>query len=248
MSKTKYLFEYGLIAIFITMLTIIFSLWFIGRENNRNRTLTPAFSDRGYVTFVIDAGHGGEDAGAVAADGTLEKDINLKISKTLCMLFELNCNHTVMTRQNDTLLYDRYGDLDNYKGQKKIYDLKNRVRITREEENPVFIGIHMNNFSKSKYRGLQVYFSNNNEYSQVIAENIQKNTHTYIQNDNQRKIKSADSSIYVLHNLSCPAVLVECGFMSNEEELSLFKTKEYRRNISLVVFLSSLNGCIDKDV
>ena len=99
----------------------------------------------------------------------------------------------------------------------------------------------MNNFSQSKYKGLQVYYSKNNEKSRILAENVQKNTHTYIQNDNKRHIKQADSSIYILNSLTCPSILVECGFMSNDEELSLYKTEGYRRDIATVIFISSLS-------
>ena len=237
----KYALKYGIIAILSSVLVLAFSLWFVKRELSKNQTLTPTFSDKYTKTYVIDAGHGGEDAGAVATDGTLEKDLNLEISKSLCLLYELNGERAVMTRQDDTLLYDRYKELDNYKGKKKIYDLKNRVRVTEEYENPVFIGIHMNNFSQSKYKGLQVYYSKNNEKSRIFAENVQKNTHTYIQNDNKRHIKQADSSIYILNSLTCPSILVECGFMSNDEELSLYKTEGYRRDIATVIFISSLS-------
>jgi N-acetylmuramoyl-L-alanine amidase len=86
-----------------------------------------------------------------------------------------------MTRTEDTLLYDHYNDLENYKGRKKIYDLKNRVRITEEYENPIYIGIHMNSFPSSKYKGLQVYYSKNNSASLTLAEAIQGNTSKYIQ-------------------------------------------------------------------
>ncbi len=237
----KYALKYGIIAILSSVLVLAFSLWFVKREHSKNQTLTPTFSDKYTKTYVIDPGHGGEDAGAVATDGTLEKDLNLEISKSLCLLYELNGERAVMTRQDDTLLYDRYKELDNYKGKKKIYDLKNRVRVTEEYENPVFIGIHMNNFSQSKYKGLQVYYSKNNEKSRIFAENVQKNTHTYIQNDNKRHIKQADSSIYILNSLTCPSILVECGFMSNNEELSLYKTEGYRRDIATVIFISSLS-------
>lgn len=237
----KYVLKYGAIVILSSLLVLSFSLWFVNRENSKKQTLTQTFSENNVRTFVIDAGHGGEDAGAVASDGTLEKDLNLNISRSLCLLYELNGENAVMTRYEDTLLYDHYGDLDNYKGKKKIYDLKNRVRITKEQENPVYIGIHMNKFPQSKYRGLQVYYSKNNEKSRILAENVQKNTHTYIQFDNKRQIKQADSSIYILDALDCPSILVECGFMSNAEELNLYKSEEYRRDIATVIFASTLN-------
>ncbi len=236
----KYILKYGITVIAASLLLLGFSLWFTGRENSKNQTLSPTFSGKSYKTYVIDAGHGGEDGGAIAEDGTTEKELNLQLSSSVCLLFELNGNNAVATRETDTLLYDKYGDLDNYKGKKKIYDLKNRVRITNEQESPVYIGIHMNKFPQEKYKGLQVYYSQNNQKSKDFAINVQKNTHTYVQNDNARIAKSGDSSIYILSSLDCPAILVECGFMSNGEELALLKTERHRRNIATVIFISAL--------
>ena len=233
--------KYGLTVIISSVLLLLFSLSFTERENAKNQTLSPTFSGYNRKTYIIDAGHGGEDGGAIAYDGTAEKELNLQLSSAISLLFELNGSNVVMTRETDTLLYDKYGDLDNYKGQKKVYDLKNRVKITNEQENPVYIGIHMNKFPQEKYKGLQVYYSKNNGKSKELAANVQKNTHMYIQNDNTRASKEADSSIYILSSLDCPAILVECGFMSNKEELALLKTEAHRRNIATVIFVSALS-------
>ena len=124
--------------------------------------------------------------------------------------------------------------------------MKNRVKITKEYSSPVYVGIHMNSFSSSKYSGLQVYYSKNNETSKAFADTVQKNTAAYLQGSNQRRTKEADSSIYILSNLDCPAVLIECGFLSNAEELTLLKSSIYRQKLSTVIFASSLNACIDK--
>ena len=233
--------KYGITVIVASLLLLCFSLWFTGRENGKNQTLAPTFSSKDLPTFVVDAGHGGEDGGAIAEDGTTEKELNLRLSSALLLLFELNGNSAVPTRIEDTLLYDKYGDLENYKGKKKIYDLKNRVKITEEQTNPVYIGIHMNKFPEEKYKGLQVYYSKNNEKSKEFALNVQKNTYTHIQNNNKRAPKAGDSSIYVLSSLHCPAILVECGFMSNKNELANLKSNEYRRDIATVIFISALS-------
>ncbi|MBQ8393130.1 MAG: N-acetylmuramoyl-L-alanine amidase [Clostridia bacterium] len=238
----KYYFAYFFIAVAIILITASFSIWFVGRIKDKSETLSPTFSNNiSCSTFVIDPGHGGEDGGAIADDGTTEKELNLLLAKDLSLLLELNGDKAVMTRETDTLLYDKYGDLDNYKGKKKIYDLKNRVRITNEQQSPVYIGIHMNKFPDARYSGLQVYYSKNNETSKLLAENVQKNTHAYIQNTNKRAIKRADSSIYILDSLDCPAILIECGFMSNSNELVLLKSTEYRRDLATVIFISAIN-------
>ena len=115
---------------------------------------------RSKAVVVIDPGHGGEDGGAVAADGTLEKTLNLEFSKTLYTTCKVLGIDAVMTRDTDTLLYDKYSDLEDYTGKKKVYDLRNRLRFTEElGDNAVFVGIHMNKFPEEKYCGTQIYYS-----------------------------------------------------------------------------------------
>ena len=243
MKKRPFLYTLGfaIIAI-IACLAIIFIGFFVGK---RDDDLSPVIDNEvSKITFVIDAGHGGEDAGAVAYDGTLEKDLNLKISTILAGLLELNGCSVKMTREKDTLLYDLYGDLQDYTGKKKVYDLKNRLRLASELEPSIYIGIHMNNFSMSKYSGLQVYYSQNNMQSKDIASFIRESNKLYLQPNNTRSIKKADSSIYILDKATIPAVLVECGFLSNHEELSLLKSDSYQRKLSIMLFSSCI--CYNK--
>ena len=198
---------------------------------------TPALSEESVkYTFVIDAGHGGEDGGAVGADGTKEKDLNLDVARLLEALLRLNGETVVMTRTEDTLLYDYFGDLTDYTGHKKIYDLKNRLKITRREENPVYLGIHMNKFSDSRYEGLQVYYSPNDKRSELLAGRIQTEVCSSLQKENHRTIKAADSGIYLLEELKTPAVLIECGFLSNAEECARLNDISYQRKLSVALF------------
>lgn len=184
-------------------------------------------------TIVIDAGHGGADGGAVGVTGVLEKDINLEIAKELSSLLELCGFDTVLTRQSDVMLSD-----EGLKNGKKTSDLNNRVKIAKSTALPVFISIHQNKFPLEKYKGLQVWYSKNNTDSAVLAEKIQNNTVLYLQKDNNRKVKQAGRNIFVLHKLNCPAVLVECGFLSNPEEEKLLCDRQYRRKIAFILFAS----------
>lgn len=180
--------------------------------------------------IVIDPGHGGEDGGAVASDGTLEKDLNLELSGRICALFGVLGINSKMTRDTDVLLYDKYSELDDYKGKKKVYDLKNRLRFTEEAgSDAVFLGIHMNRFSDPKYSGTQVYYSPNSRDSRALAEEIRTGIKTALQPDNTRETKRAGSSIFLLKRLTVPAVLVECGFLSNENEAKKLKDPEYQK-------------------
>lgn len=233
----KFMASILLVICAVLLIGFTFTKYLKSKETD---TLLPVFSDEAKKVVVIDAGHGGEDAGAVALDGTLEKDLNLEISKLIYSLCRLNGNGARLTRNEDTLLYDYYDDLQDYTGKKKVYDLKNRIKITEEERSPIYLGIHMNKFQESKYSGLQVYYSKNNDLSKSLASLVQANTKSYLQSNNNRKIKQADSSIHILDSLECPAVLIECGFISNESELENLKDEKYQASLSLVVFSSLL--------
>lgn len=237
-----YTFLFALFAILSCILVLLIGLYFGKYLKGLHEKSKAVSAISNTVTYVIDAGHGGEDAGAIAHDGTLEKDLNLEIATLLCGLLELNGNNVKMTRDSDTLLYDYYNDLEDYTGQKKVYDLKNRLRIAEEYENSIYVGIHMNKFSVAKYKGLQVYYSPNNENSFDLASKIRDNTRLYLQKDNKREIKRADSSIYILNKANMPAVLIECGFLSNDEELTNLKDNDYRAKLAITIFSSILEG------
>ena len=117
--------------------------------------------------FVIDAGHGGEDPGAIGISGVYEKDLNLEISYLIGAALAERGYAVIYTRSNDKLLYS---DEENIKGLRKISDLKNRCKIAAEYPNSTFISIHMNSFSQSKYSGLQVYYSKNNQLSYQLFQ------------------------------------------------------------------------------
>ena len=192
--------------------------------------LVSAFSEKERV-IIIDAGHGGEDSGAIGVDGILEKDINLKIA-TLIGEYLCDSGYTVIyTRTDDRLLYKPEEDI---KGIRKISDLKNRVKVVAEYPDSIFISIHMNSYGDSRYSGLQVYYSPNDEESRRLANIIQNEVKTTLQNDNERKIKSGEK-IYVLEKLSTCAVLIECGFLSNIDECKKLSEKEYQKRLSFSI-------------
>ena len=185
----------------------------------------------GGVIVVIDAGHGGEDGGAVGRNGALEKDINLSLALTLSDALEAMGVATLLTREEDILLYDKSSD---YQGQKKAQDLAERRRIAESCENAIFVSIHMNSFPEEKYKGLQVYYSENNEESMTLAKRIQSLTAESLQPENNRQCKSG-GNIYLLERLTCPAILIECGFLSNAEECELLSTEEYRQSLAKLI-------------
>ena len=225
----------GLIIIKICIFSIVLSLTALllcGIFNYFNTNSENKVALTAPKTIIIDAGHGGEDGGASSADGTKEKDLNLSVALNLGKLLESDGYSVIYTRTDDSMLYTTP------EGGKKMQDLKNRLSIAKENEEAIFISIHMNKFTQEKYSGLQVFYSNNNKASEQLAKIIQTNTHDFQQNENNREIKAAGSNIYLLHNIKNPAVLVECGFLSNPIECEKLKDETYRKEIALVIYSS----------
>ncbi len=186
--------------------------------------------------IVIDAGHGGEDGGTSNADGTvLEKDLNLDIAGKLYTLLSSNGIPCKLTRTADELLYDKNAD---HQGRKKQMDLAARREIAETTENALFVSIHMNSYTAAQYSGLQVWYSPNNDFSETVAQTIQSNAKAMLQPENNRQIKAAGSNIYLLYHLQCPAVLVECGFLSNPEEAQKLNDPAYRDELAYLLFIS----------
>ena len=181
-----------------------------------------------YSTVIIDAGHGGEDGGTSSSSGLIEKDVNLSLAFILKEKLEARGVNVVMTRSEDKLLYDRN---TNYNGRKKKLDMAARLGIMEKQDDCVFVSLHMNAFSDSRYSGLQVWYSDRFPDSQSLAQAIQSGVASSLQPQNNRKIKSAGTSIFLLDKATCPAELVECGFLSNAAEAARFESVEYRNSL-----------------
>jgi N-acetylmuramoyl-L-alanine amidase len=191
-----------------------------------------------YTTVIIDAGHGGEDGGASSAAGLVEKDVNLDIAKQLAEMLRASGINVIMTREDDKLLYDRNVD---FHGRKKKLDMAARLNVMQNSENAIFISIHMNSYTNPKYSGLQVWYSQNNADSAVLANLIQSSNQMYLQPENKRKTKGATSAIFLLNEAPCPAVLVECGFLSNADEAAKFESEGHRQRVALLLCSSILD-------
>ena len=179
-----------------------------------------------YPTVIIDAGHGGEDCGTVGISGIYEKDLNFAICEKLCEYLINSGFKAVMTRTEDALLYT---DEQNVKGQRKIYDLKNRVSIANSYDDSIFISIHMNWFADPNCKGAEIYCSSN-EASLFLGKEIREAIINSVQPDNKRTLKNG-KGIYLLENSINPAILIECGFLSNEKECEKLSQKEYQKEL-----------------
>ena len=186
-------------------------------------------------TIVIDAGHGGEDGGAIGQLDVNEKDINLKISIILKDLFELGGYKVIMTRDGDYSIEDTgLGTI----AARKSSDIKNRVKICSQNGIDAVLSIHQNHFQDSKYSGAQMFYGINTD-SELLAESIQKNIVENIQPENQRKIKKAEKSIYLLNHVGVPAVIVECGFISNMDETIKLMDEEYQHKMAYAIYMGA---------
>lgn len=185
------------------------------------------------LCIVLDPGHGGADGGAVGASGTKEEALNLEVALLLEKLLKEDGADVIMTRRTHEDLQD---DSAKTVREKKVSDMHNREKIMNESGADIFISIHMNKFTDSRYNGPQVFYSQNCEESKLLAEHIQKSMISVLKPSKEREIKKAENTIYLMKKAKPIAVLVECGFLSNAEEESLLNTDEYRQKIAESIF------------
>lgn len=267
MNTPKSLKTAAALAVFSLTLAICAVLIYSLYQNTVPKE-SPRVSVKPQSTVVIDAGHGGTDGGCVSVklsiastdltndiltsasnnidngsnivsspryDVILEKDCNLAISKIIAALFKVSGYNVVMTRETDIML-----DQEGMSGTAKMRDLKTRLDIASRYPDAIFISIHCNKYPSTECKGLQVYYSKNNESSAEIAQGIQNSVITMLQPENHRAVKAADSSIYILDRATQPAVLVECGFLSNPEEATLLASEDYQKQLALSIVLPLL--------
>ncbi len=178
---------------------------------------------------IIDAGHGGVDGGATSCTGVLESKFNLEIALRLNDLMHLLGVDTVMIRETDCSVYTKGETI----AQKKISDLKERVRVVNSTDNAILISIHQNHFSDRRYSGAQVFYAPT-EGSQLLAKALQTSLIQTVNPDSHRQIKKADG-VYLMQHIDCPGVLIECGFISNPQEEYLLRNHTYQQKLCSVI-------------
>ncbi len=179
--------------------------------------------------IIVDAGHGGVDGGATSCTGKLESAYNLEIAKRLADLFCLLGYDTKMIRTTDISVYTKGETI----AQKKMSDLKERVRIVNETENGTLVSIHQNNFTDSRYQGAQVFYGSSGG-SEPLAKALQAAFASTINPGNNRSSKKS-SGVYLLEHIQRMGVLVECGFLSNPEEEANLRAGEYQKKLCCVI-------------
>lgn len=186
---------------------------------------------------VIDAGHGNPDGGAESKDGVSEANINLKIALKLQSLLEQSGTTVILTRSDENGIYDL--DKTTLK-EKKISDIRNRVKIGNSSQADIFVSIHLNKIPQEQYSGWQTFYKKDNEDGKRLATAIQNNIGTATKKENNRVPMKIDN-VYIVKNVEIPLTIVECGFLSNAEEEKELQDNEYQDKIAWGIY----NGIIE---
>lgn len=187
---------------------------------------------------VLDAGHGAFDSGKVGVHGELEKDINLAIVKKLKFYLEQENVKVVLTREDDSPLYSSTDS------NKKMADMKARIKTIEESSPDIAISIHQNSYTAESVNGAQVFYYTGSKKGEALAEVLQKRFDYVLGDKNRRSIK-ANKDYYLLVHVPCPIVIVECGFLSNSTEAKLLSDSAYQDKIAWTLhmgILQYLNG------
>ncbi len=216
--------------ILFILFSIIISISFL----NSNESIETSSIPSSNHIVILDAGHGIPDGGAVANDGTSEESINLSIVLKLQKLLESSNTTVILTRSDENGIYD-----SNSKKLKRS-DLINRVKLANSSNADIFVSIHLNKINLSDCSGWQSFYQKNNENSKKLAKFIQDNLNNTIEKNNKREILPL-SGKYIMDNVTIPTVTIECGFLSNSNELNNLKSNEYQEKLAWGIY----EGIID---
>ena len=181
--------------------------------------------------LVLDAGHGGEDGGAVSITGVPESRINLSIVLSLRDVLGLYGVAPILLREEDISLHT--GDANTLR-EKKRSDLKNRTAAIEAVEGGTLISIHQNTYPGSRYHGTHVFYAPT-DGSQALADHVQNSIKTALQPDNERAVKRIPDTVYIMNHITCPGILIECGFLTNPAEEAMLRDPDYQRKLSAVI-------------
>lgn len=222
-------------AVFLVVVLLALAISRLGR------IMEPALKTVCYTSappVILDAGHGGEDGGAVSITGVAESQINLEIVLKLRDILALCGTDPILLREEDISLHDEGASTLR---EKKRSDLQNRVAAVEDLEGATLISIHQNTYPSSQYHGAQVFYAST-EGSQALAEHFQAALREQLQPDNERAAKQIPDSVYLMNHITCPAILVECGFLTNPGEEAMLRDEGYQRQLSAVLAGAWLTG------
>ena len=229
-NKKKRLVILGIFLLLVISICVIMQF----KEPETKETVALPVSNK---VIVVDAGHGEPDGGAVSSNGISEAEINLKIALKLQNLLEQSGATVILTRSDENGIYDL--DKETLK-QKKVSDIKNRVKIGNSSSADIFVSIHLNKIPQQQYSGWQTFFKKDCENGKKLATAIQENLKQAVQKENDRVPMKIDN-VYIVKNVEIPLTIVECGFLSNTEEEKQLQDDNYQNRLAWGIY----NGIID---
>ena len=225
------------LVLIVTSIFISIFVFTLSKRSEDNTSVSTVSLPVSGKTVILDAGHGTPDEGAESSSGTTEAETNLAITLKAQKLLEQSGCTVILTRSDNNAIYD----LDSKTiRQKKISDIHNRVKIGNESSADIFVSIHLNKIPESKYSGWQTFYKDGDENSTNLATCIQNNLNTTINTPNNRQPLKLDN-VYIMKHVDIPISLVECGFLSNEEEESKLVSDEYQTKLAWGIY----NGIMD---
>ena len=225
--------QFSLISVFVLL-----SVFFYSARTRHPVEIIPVMAvPVSNKVIILDAGHGTPDEGAESSSGTLEAPINLQITLKIQKLLESSGATVILTRSDDNSICE----IDSKTiREKKISDVKERVKIGNNSSADVFVSIHLNKISESQYSGWQTFYKNSDENSKKLATSIQNSLNTTISNNYDRTPHTI-SNVYIMKNVEIPITIVECGFLSNKDEEAKLKTDDYQEVLAWGIY----NGIMD---
>ena len=218
--------KYKGILLKLLMTLIVFGFCFLWSEKEVFLREYPS-----QPVLILDAGHGGEDGGAVSCTGEKESTINLAMVLRMDQILGFLGETPLVLREEDVSLHDPQSETLR---EKKVSDLKNRVEAVNANPNATLISIHQNSYPDSRYRGAQVFYAPT-EGSAELAAAIQTEVCQLLQPDNTRQAKEIPEAVYLMNHIRNRAVLIECGFLTNPEEETMLRQPAYQRKLALVL-------------
>lgn len=185
--------------------------------------------------IVLDAGHGGADGGASGPDGTRECDLNLAITLKTDAVLGLLGEKTLLLRSTDTDLSS--SDAKSI-SQKKVSDIRRRVELTNSQPGAILVSIHCNTYSQEKYHGAQVFYTGG---AKEFGETMQLALKNGVDPTNARMAKAVSPDVYLMNHIKVPGILVECGFLTNQEELTNLKDPDYQTRLAVTIAVTAAN-------
>ena len=222
--------------IYIMVMSFLLPLLFLGFYKNSKVISTMAFPIKDKV-IILDPGHGLPDEGASSNNGVAESVINLSICMKLKKILEQSGITVILTRENENGIYD---EESNTIREKKVSDIKNRVKIGNESSADIFVSIHLNKIEQEEYWGWQTFYKKNSKEGKKLADSIQKGLNEIIKKENNRKPLKIEN-IYIVENVKIPTTIVECGFLSNKEEEKLLQDDDYQEKLAWGIYLGIMN-------